>query len=73
MNRPNFRRMVRISKLQDRHHMVGQAFNPGGDRENTHWLPGYWFDVGNFESEEDMNSQRQRYIELLSKDKGVRE
>ena len=48
--------------------MVGQAFNPGGDDKNrTPWLGSAWFDVTRFESEEDMNTQRQEYIERLSK------
>ena len=67
MGKPNFRKAVRISKLQSKHHMVGEAFNPGGDRRGTTWLPGYWFDVSNFDSEEDMNLQRQEYIKILTK------
>ena len=65
--RLNFRKTVRISKLQSKHRMVGQAFNPGGcDKGRTPWLSGYWFGVSNFESKEDMNSQRQKYIDSLN-------
>lgn len=63
--KPNFRKAVRISKLQSRHHMVGEAFNPGGDRPNTAWLPGYWYDVANFDNEADMTAQRKAYIRKL--------
>jgi len=63
--KPNFRKTIRICKLQSRHHMVGQSFNPGGDRKSTHWLPGYWFDVANFENEADMTNQRNEYIRRL--------
>ena len=63
--KPNFRKTIRISKLQSKHHMAGQAFNPGGTDKNRHWLGGYWFDVNNFDNENDMNTQRQAYIERL--------
>ncbi len=61
----SYRKTIRISKLQSKHHMVGQSFNPGGDGESRHWLDGYWFDVGNFDSEDDMNTQRTAYIKSL--------
>lgn len=65
MARANFRRNVRISKLQSKNKMVGSSFNPGGNRSNTGWLGSWWYDVSNFKNNADMVRQRDAYLRQL--------
>jgi len=71
---PNFARTIRISKLQDKHSMVGQAFSPYRNEyeRKEPWLGSYWFNVGNFDSEDDMENERRKYKEKLEKEEDER-
>ncbi len=48
MWRANFRKNIRIQKLQNKHHMVGQSFNvlATDERRKRPWLGGWQFEPG---------------------------
>ena len=49
--RGNFRKNIRIRKLQTKHKMIGQTFNVLGpnERRDEPWLGGTWYEPGNEE------------------------
>ena len=62
MGRANFRKNVRVQKLQNKHHMVGQAFNllNSDERRRHAWLGGWQFEPGR---EEEVKEYHRRYDE----------
>lgn len=46
----NFRKTIRVSRLQSKHRMMGAAFNPAGLGENVRrrspWLGLAWYEPG---------------------------
>ena len=69
MKKPNFRKAIRIQKLQNKHHMVGQSFNLLNDNERRirPWLGGWQFEPGREEEVKEVIRQHQTETERLLK------